>query len=154
MNTIASALPLAGAILLGALTSAEPGNGYGQTPAERGPINVQAVPGWGWPYGAASMPYWGYWYSPCYPFASCSAYQQFQMLERRRERFEEMARGQQAPPQTRNGFPLGRRNGEAKGSNDAGVRPAYVGSGQLRDQYQETGDFLPEFLDGRVRPSR
>lgn len=154
MNTIASALPLAGTILLGALAAAEPGNGYGQSPAGRGQINVQAAPGWGWPYGAASMPYWGYWYSPCYPFASCSAYQQFQMLERRRDRFDELARGQQLPPQTRNGLPLPRRNGEAKRSNDPDVRPAYVGSGQLRDQYQETGDFLPEFLDGRVRPSR
>jgi hypothetical protein len=108
----------------------------------------------GWVYGFAPMPYWGYWYSPCYPFASCWAYQQFQTLERRRERFEELARAQQPAPQHRNGFPLGRRSGEPTTSADAAMQPGYAGSGQIRDRYLESGDFLPEFLNGRVRPYR
>ena len=140
---------LVGTVLLGALLTVEPGNGHGQTLMDRAQIPVR-----GWIYGFAPMPYWGYWYSPCYPFASCSAYQQFQTLERRRERFEELARAPQPAPQNRNDFPLGRGSGEPTTSTDADVQPGYVGSGQIRDRYLESGDFRPEFLNGRVHPSR
>lgn len=115
------------------------------------------IPGRGpmlWPYDPALMPYGGYWYSPCYPFASCWTYQQFQIQERRRERFEELAREQQAPPQNRSGFPLTRHVGEAKPPAAANVQPAYVESGQVRDEYQQSGDFLPEFLNGTGRSRR
>jgi hypothetical protein len=117
---------------------------HGQVPAAR-------VPMLGWPYDPTLMPYGGYWSSPCYPFASCWTYQQFQILERRRARFEELARGQQPPPQTWNGFPLNRHDDNAKTFADADVRPAFIESGQVRDEYQESGDFLPEFLHGRGR---
>ena len=123
--------------------------GYGQVPAVH-------VPMWGWPYDPTLLPYGGYWYGPCYPFASCSTYQ-FQILERRRERAEELARGQQPPAvagHTRDGFPVGRRSGNAETPVDADVQPDYIGSGQVRDQYQKSGDFLPGFLNGKVRPSR
>jgi len=145
--------PVVGAILIAASAAVQSGNGNGQTLTDRGQIVVPA-PGWGWPYGPAWMPYGGYWYSPCYPFASCAAYQQFQMLERRRERSEELARVQQPPAQMLNGFPLTRRSGEAAIASDADVQPDYLGSGQIRDQYQKSGDLLPEFAQGKARPKR
>jgi hypothetical protein len=108
----------------------------------------------GWPYDPTLMPYGGYWNSPCYPFASCWTYQQFQIQERRRERFEELARGQQPPTQARSGFPLNRRDGEAETLTDADVQPAFIESGQVRGEYQQSGDFLPEFLNGKGRSRR
>src|SRR5215470_17813488 len=67
---------------------------YGQTAIAPGQLYMQPAP-WPWPYGPTLLPYWSYWYSPCYPFASCIAYQQFQMLERRQERWYELRRGPQ-----------------------------------------------------------
>jgi hypothetical protein len=110
---------------------------YGQTAAVQAQI-MQSVP-MGSPWGPAVFPYWGYWYSPCYPFASCLAYQQFQMLERRQERWEELRRG--AQPRAAESVPV---RAATPPVNDADVKPEYKGS----------GEFLPEFLDGRVRPGR
>ena len=141
---------LFGTVLLGALLTVAPGSGYAQALMDRG--QIQPAPGWG--YGFAPIPYWSYWYNPCYPFASCWAYQQFQMFERRRERFEELARAPQPGPPIPSGLPLGHRSAEATSSDDGDVQPAYFGSGRIRDGYRKSGDFLPEFLDGRVRPSR
>ncbi len=131
--------------------------GLATVPAVYGQTNMPPAPVWGWPYDA--MPYWGYWYSPCYPFASCAAYLQFQILERRRERFEELRREEQPPAsvgmQTWGGLAAGRGRGQViKPTDETDVQPDYIGSGQLRDEHQGSGDFLPEFLDGRVRPSR
>ena len=94
-----------------------------------------------------------------YPFVSCSAYQQFQILERRQERLEELRRGQQTPPsvvmQNKGATVADRDSGQAtRPTNDADVRPDYIGSGRIRDQYAGSGEFLPEFLDRTVRPSR
>jgi hypothetical protein len=143
------------AILFSGLVTVLPATGYGQTPI-RGQTNLRLAPVWGWPYDPTLMPYWGYWYSPCYPFASCWAYQQFQILERRQERWQELGREQQPPPvgiQTWGGFPAARGRAHATTPSDgADVQPDYAGSGQIQDQYQRSGDFLPEFLDGRVRP--
>jgi len=109
---------------------------YGQTVIAPAQVYIQSAP-WVWPYGPTVMPYWGYWYSPCYPFASCLAYQQFQILERRQERWEDLRRGQQAEPVSP--IPVA---SAAVPLNDADVKP----------EYQSSGQYLPEFLDGRVRP--
>lgn len=126
-------------------------------PAVHGWTNVPPAPMWGWPYDPMLMPYWGYWYSPCYPFASCAAYLQFQILERRQERLEELRRGEQPPAsvgtQTSDGLAAGRGRA-ARPTDETHVQPGYIGSGQVRHEYQGSGEFLPEFLDGRVRPSR
>lgn len=111
---------------------------YGQTAIVPTQVYMQPAP-WASPWGLTVLPYWGYWYSPCYPFASCMAYQQFQILERRQERWEELRRGQ--PPQT--AAPTPARAATAP-LNDSDVRPEYKGS----------GEYLPEFLDGTVRPGR
>ena len=139
------------AVLLAGSVTVMAGLGYGQTTAVQTQFNIQLAPAWGWPYYPMVVPYWGYWYSPCYPFASCVAYQQFQILERRRERQEELSRSQQPPAsvgiQTRVGV-------STPQSDEAQMQPEYVGTGQIREQYQRSGDFLPGALDGRVRPSR
>ena len=127
------AVPLA---LLAAGTLSVPA--YGQSAIVLAQVYMQPAP-WAWPWGSTVVPYWGYWYSPCYPFASCLAYQQFQILERRQERWEELRRGQQ--PQA--AMPIPARAATAP-LNDADVRPEYKGS----------GEYVPEFLDGRVRPGR
>jgi len=133
--------------------------GLASLPAVYGQTNMPPVPAWGWPYGLAPMPYWGYWHSPCYPFASCAAYLEFQSLERRRERFEDLRREEQPPAsagvQTWGGLAAGRGPGQVtRPTDETDVQPAYIGSGQVRDEHRGSGDFLPEFLDGRIRPSR
>ena len=37
-------------------------------------------------------------------------------------------------------------------TNDADVVPGYLGSGQIRDKYRESGALLPEFMDGSIGP--
>ena len=110
---------------------------YAQTAIVPAQVYMQPAP-WAWPYGPAVMPYWGYWYSPCYPFASCIAYQQFLILERRQERWEELRRGQQ----------------QAAVPIPAGAVTAAVNNTDVRPQYKGSGEYLPEFLDGTVRPGR
>ena len=124
--------------------------GYSQMPVERAQGVVQPVPGWVLPYDPALMPYWAPWYSPCYPFASCSAYRQFQIQERRRERLEELRREQPTPP----ALGIDTWRSQVLPTNDADVQPGYLGSGQIRDEHRKSGEFLPEFLEGKVRPSR
>ena len=124
--------------------------GYSQMPVGRGQIVIQPVPTWVWPYDPALMPYWGSWYSPCYPFASCSAYQQFQIQERRRERLEELRREQPTSP----ALGINTWRGQVPSTNDANVQPDYLGSGQIRGEHRKSGEFLPEFLEGKVHPSR
>jgi hypothetical protein len=139
--------------LLAALAAMGPGPGYGQVPM-RGLTAVQPVIIWGWPYDPALMQ-WGYWYSPCYPFVSCSAYQQFQLWERRQERLDQLRHGHPMPA------PAGIQNKGAampgratRATNDADVRPDYIESGRIRDQYARSGEVLPEFLDRPAGPSR
>jgi hypothetical protein len=141
-STVVRTILLAGVVTLAALP------GYGQSPAAHGQMNLQPAPAWGWLYDPALTPYW---YSPCYPFASCTAYQQFQILERRRERLQELRREQQPRAsigiQTPGGF-------ATTPTDEAEIRPGYIESGQIRDEYQGSGDILPELLERRVRPSR
>lgn len=129
------------AVLLAGSVTVMAGLGYGQNTADQRQFNLQLAPMLGWPYDPVVVPYWGYWYSPCYPFASCVAYQQFQILERRRERQEELSRGQQPPAsvgiQTRVGVPTPQ-------SDEAQIQPEYAGTGRIREQYQRSGEFLPE----------
>jgi hypothetical protein len=145
-------------VLLAALAAVGASLGYGRVPSVHAQTIVQPGIVWGWPYDRTLMQ-WGYWYSPCYPFVSCWAYQQFQILERRQERFEQLRRGQQTPPSTgtqnEGGIAANRDNGQAtRPSNDADVLPEYIDSGRIRDQYAGSGEFLPEFLDRTARPSR
>jgi len=94
---------------------------------------------WALPYGPTVMPYGGYWYSPCYPFASCAAYQQFQILERRQERWDELRRRQQS---------------QASPSIPSAAAIAPVNNVDVRPEYKGSGEYLPEFLSGKVRPGR
>ena len=134
--------------------------GYSQMRVGRTQTVIRPAPTWGWAYDPALMPYWTPWYSPCYPFASCSAYQQFQLQERRRQRIEELRR-EPPPPlpsfgkENREGLTAGRGMGQAPPRpNDADVQPRYRESGHIREKYRESGELLPEFLDGSLRPPR
>ena len=97
------------------------------------------------------MPYRGHGYGRCYPFVSCAAYRQFQILEQRREQAEELRRKQQPPASV--GVHAGGGFASAP-SDEAEIQPEYIGSGQIQDQYRGSGELLPQFLDGRVRPPR
>jgi hypothetical protein len=147
------AAPIVRAILLSVPIMLVAPSGYGQSPVHE-QIDVQVAQAVGWPYDATMAPYGGSWYVPCYPFASCLAYRQFQTQERRRERFEQLL--QERPPADRK-EPWGasaaaRGKGHATTSiDDAQVQPGYIGSGQIRDQYRGSGDFLPHFRDGAKR---
>jgi hypothetical protein len=145
-------------VVLTATTAVGVGLGLGHVPAVRAQTTMQPAIIWGWPYGPMLMP-WGYWYSPCYPFASCSAYQQFRIWERRQERLEELRRGQQGPSSVGiqdMGATVAARDGDRakRATNEADVRPDYIDSGRIRDQYAGSGEVLPEFLDRSVVPSR
>ena len=133
--------------------------GYGQMPGRQGHNVVQPTTIWQWPYDPALMLYWFPWYSPCYPFASCLAYQQFQRQERRRERLEELRKPQPSPAtsgsENRGGLTAGLGiSGVPPRTNDADVVPGYLGSGQIREEYRESGELLPEFMDGSIGPRR
>jgi len=117
-------------------------------PAVQGWTNIPPAPAWGWPYDPALTPYW---YSPCYPFASCTAYQQFQILERRRERLQELRREQKPPASIGIQTPGGVATTP---TDEAEIQPGYTDSGQVREEYQGSGDILPELLERKVRPSR
>jgi hypothetical protein len=116
-----------------------------------GLVTEMACPAWGEPYDPTLMPYRGHGYGRCYPFVSCAAYRQSQILEQRREQAEELRRRQQPAAsvgvQTGGGFAI-------TPSDEAEIQPSYIESGQIRDEYQESGEMLPEFRDGRVRPLR
>lgn len=101
-------------------------------------------PEWYLPYG----------YSACYPFASCTAYRQYQQLERRRERERELGRPPDGPPsgvQTWSGW-QGEAHRRVPPGDPANATPEYEEAGRVRPEFEDSGEFLPEFLDGRARP--
>ena len=108
---------------------------------------------WMWPYDTA-LPYANPWYSPCYPFASCAAYRQFQLQERRRERFAELRREQPSPPPVQLDAWRGAAARQVAPTNDADVQPAYVESGRIREEHRHSGEYLQEFLNRQGRAIR
>lgn len=134
------------AILPSVVIILTPPVGYGQNLDE---IDVELAQAVGWPYEGTMPPYGGWWYSPCYPFATCFAYQQFQSQERRRERFEALRREQPASGKAALGVSASTldRAHAPNQTDDAQVQPGYRGSGQIRDQYRGSGNVLPDFRD-------
>jgi hypothetical protein len=110
--------------------------------AMAGPVRAE-------PYDPTLIPHRAY--GRCYPFASCVAYRQFQILEQRRQQSEDLRRRQQPPAsigiQTPGSF-------ATTPTDEAEIQPDYIESGQIRDEYQGSGEILPELLERRVRPSR
>jgi len=102
------------------------------------------------------IPYLDLWYGgwPCYP-GPCMSYQQFKIWERRLERERELGQPPPSPP------PMGieawhawpgnalRRVPEADPANAVAQ---YEESGRVKEEYRDSGEFLPEFLEGRARP--
>lgn len=101
---------------------------YASSPALAADARLPALPPATWwsvlpPYNAG-----------CYPFVSCTEYQQWQTYERRKAR--EQALGQQ-PPQSLPAAPL-----HIAPSNPETVRPEFAESGTVREQYRGSGEVL------------
>lgn len=93
-----------------------------------------------------------YWVSPCYPYVSCAAYQQQQIFERRQERFRQLRRETEQPAagvQTNPGPAVNKAPSDVHQ-----IQGEYQGASQPRPQYETSGEYLPEFLEGKVRPNR
>jgi hypothetical protein len=98
-----------------------------------------ARPGYYW-----YSPYPGYWHSPCYPFASCTALLQYRVLERRLQRREELRRHdpEPSPPAA---MPMGPPGPESE------LRPEYRDSGKARPEFDGVGALRPDLLQRRHR---
>lgn len=101
-------------------------------------------------------PYLDLWYGgwPCY-IGPCMSYEEFRMWERRLERERERARPPERPS------PMGIEAWHAWPGNamrrmpegdPANATAEYGESGRVKEEYEDSGEFLPEFLEGRVRP--
>jgi len=102
------------------------------------------------------LPYLDLWYGdwPCY-LGPCMSYEQFRMWERRLERERERSRPPQVPPpmgiEAWHGWP-GNAVRRIPETDPANVTAEYGESGRVKEEYEASGEFLPEFLEGRVRP--
>jgi len=151
---------LAGVILLSGQVGCEQPCALAQT-WDRASLELSAGHAWpGEPYPSHDVPYADYYYSPCYPFASCGALLQYRMLERRRERFEALRKeSERESPEvgieTRGGWPENyQRRTTAPRTAEAEIQPDYRASSQARPEYGDTGEFLPEFVERREREPR
>ena len=123
------------ALLVGGLPGARSDTGVmvQPWPAWRDPLYV--TPGIAVPFN----PYYGYyWYGPCYPFASCVAYLEYRLMQRRIERFDELGRPPAAPGRSHYPLPEGAPAPEAE------LQPQYRDSGKVLPQHQHTGEWLHE----------
>ena len=106
------------------------------------------------PYYAPYLDGW-YGYGPCYPYGACISYGQFQAWERRRERERALARPPQTPPpmgiEAWHGWPGNAMHRMPQG-DPANATPEYGAAGRVREEFERSGEFLPEFLEGSVRP--
>lgn len=107
---------------------------------------------WLYPLDPGYPFYPGYWMSFCYPYVSCAAYQQQQIFERRQERFEQLRKETQQPAAGVQINPV--PAAKSPPTDIRQIQPRYLGASQLRPQYETTGDYLPEFLEGKTRPGR
>lgn len=102
-------------------------------------------------------PYFDLWYGdqPCFPLGACLSYQQFRAWERRRERERELSRPRETPPpmgiEAWHGWP-GNAQRRLPEGDPANARAEYGESGTVQEQFERSGEFLPEFLDGSARP--
>ena len=96
--------------------------------------------------------YPGIWVSPCYPYATCTAYRQQQVFESRQERVRQLRRDSEQRAAALQSNPAHDVN-RAPADIDQ-IQPQYLGTSQRRPQYERSGEYLPEFLDGRLGPGR
>jgi hypothetical protein len=96
--------------------------------------------------------YPGIWVSPCYPYATCMAYRQQQVLESRQERLRQLRWESEQRAAALQSNPAHAVN-RAPADVDQ-IQRQYLGASQRRPQYESSGEYLPEFLDGRLRPGR
>lgn len=96
-----------------------------------------------------------YGYGPCDVYDPCMSMQQFRAWERRRERERELSRPPQTPPpmgiEAWHGWP-GNAQRRMPDGDPANARAEYGESGTVKEQFERSGEFLPQFLDGSARP--
>ena len=105
-----------------------------------------------YPFYPAFPIYPGIWVSPCYPYAGCTAYRQQQVLESRQERLRQLRRDSEQRAAAVQSGPADAVN-RAPADVDQ-IQRQYLGTSQRRPQYESSGEYLPEFLDGRLPPGR
>ncbi len=142
----ASVVVLSVSLLFGLCTSAS-----AEPPSTAGGVHAYPL------LSVQPAPYFDLWYGdwPCYLYGPCVSYQQFKAWERRRERARELARLAQPPPpigiEAWHGWP-GNAVRRMPQGDSAHAKPQYGDVGRVKEPFQSSGEFLPEFLDGRVRP--
>lgn len=99
------------------------------------------------PFIFHSPPYLGYWFhSPCYPFATCAAFHQYQSNIRREQRLRRLR--DQSEQRAFNVLPFTQqRNTKLYRTDENEILPGVRGYSQIRPEYKDAGVYLPEFLE-------
>lgn len=100
-----------------------------------------------------TFPYLGHgFYSPCYPFANCIVFHQYQSLVRRQQRAQRQQRNQSAGQPVFGGIPAFAQQQTQKSfrTNENEILPEIRGYSQIRSEYKGVGEYLPEFLQKRT----
>lgn len=92
-----------------------------------------------------SSPYLGHWFhSPCYPFASCVAFHQYQSNIRREQRLRRLR--DQSEQKALDVLPFTQqRNTRLYRTDENQILPELRGYSQIRPEYKDAGGYLPEF---------
>lgn len=99
------------------------------------------------PFIFHSPPYLGHWFhSPCYPFASCAAFHQYQSNIRREQRLRRLR--DQSEQRAFDVLPFAQqRNAKLYRTDENEILPKVRGYSQIRPEYKDAGEYLPEFLE-------
>lgn len=105
------------------------------------------------PFIYPALPYPGYlFYSPCYPFATCAAFYQYQSLMRRKQRLQRLR--DQSEQRAFGISPLTQqRNAKFHRTDESEILPGIRSYSQIRPEYKGVGEYLPEFLEKKTSPS-
>lgn len=87
--------------------------------------------------------------SPCYPFVHCGAFNQYQLLQERRNRLEKF-HGQNTKQRKFTFDQLAleyQRRGKLYRTNENEIVPAHKGDSKIKPEFRDSGAFLPAFLE-------
>lgn len=99
------------------------------------------------PFMFHSSPYLGYWFhSPCYPFATCAAFHQYQSNMRREQRLRRLR--DQSEQKAFGVLPFTQqRNTKLYRTDENEILPGARGYSQIRSEYKDAGEYRSEFLE-------
>lgn len=87
--------------------------------------------------------------NPCYPYAHCGAFNQYQLLQERRNRLEKF-HGQNTKQRKFTFDQLAleyQRRGKLYRTNENEIVPAHKGDSKIKPEFRDSGAFLPAFLE-------